>query len=261
MNAIHRVVLIVLSILPALAHAQLDSLLAPIAAPSPSPASRLSASLPQTSSHTLSADSLVAELEKELGARLSLNGDLKLALAQSWKPLKLPASDFALAITESPSAGITGTFIIRVRITSDGAAIADLPLSLRAQLFQDVWIAANRVDRGQSLDRSLLTTSKVDVLRERQPPLLAEVDPTGFDAVQPIAAGRSITRRDVIERPIIRRGQVVEVIAHHGQLAISMKALALESGANGSLIKLRNIESRKEFSGRILNENKVQVHF
>jgi flagellar basal body P-ring formation protein FlgA len=59
----------------------------------------------------------------------------------------------------------------------------------------------------------------------------------------------------------VRRGQIVEVVAKHGQLAISMKALALESGASGSLIKLRNLESRKEFSGQILNENKVQVHF
>ncbi len=266
MNATQRVILTLLGIfvLPALAQGPLDRLLAPIAAQPPdvaAPAIRHSASVGQTLSTTLGADVLIVELEKELGARLSLSGDLKLTLAQQWQPLKLPASDFALAITESPSAGIAGTFVIRVRITSGEAAVADLPISLRAQLFQEVWTAADRVERGQSLDRTLLTTSKVDVLRERQPPLLADVDPSAFDAVQPIAAGRCITRRDVIERPIVRRGQVVEVIAHHGQLAIRMKALALESGASGSLIKLRNIESRKEFSGQILNENKVQVHF
>ena len=44
-------------------------------------------------------------------------------------------------------------------------------------------------------------------------------------------------------------------------LAISMKALAMENGAKGDLIKLRNLESRKEFSGQILNENRVQIHF
>ena len=101
----------------------------------------------------------------------------------------------------------------------------------------------------------------MDVLRERQPPLLAGLDPSTLEVAQTVSASRPLTRRDVIERPLIRKGQVVEVVAQRGQLAISMKALALQSGAGGELIKLRNIESRKEFSGQILNENKVQVHF
>ena len=50
-------------------------------------------------------------------------------------------------------------------------------------------------------------------------------------------------------------------MAQQGLLAIRMKALALENGAAGDLIKLRNLESRKEFNGQILNENQVQVHF
>ena len=62
-------------------------------------------------------------------------------------------------------------------------------------------------------------------------------------------------------RPVIRKGQVVEVVAQQGLLAISMKALALESGAAGDLIKLRNLESRREINGQIINESKVQIHF
>jgi flagella basal body P-ring formation protein FlgA len=40
-----------------------------------------------------------------------------------------------------------------------------------------------------------------------------------------------------------------------------MKALALENGTAGALIKLRNLESHKEFNGQIINESKVQVQF
>jgi flagella basal body P-ring formation protein FlgA len=40
-----------------------------------------------------------------------------------------------------------------------------------------------------------------------------------------------------------------------------MKALALENGAAGDLIRLRNVESRKDFNAQVLNENKVQVRF
>ena len=250
---------IVLALLTVSAGAQIDRLLAPISA---SGIEGIPARPPLAAvSHTIGADAFVAELEKELGARLRLTGELKLTLAQPWKVLKLPAEDFAVTISETPINGINGTFLIRAKITSGGDLVSDLQIPLRAQLWQEVWTAASRLERGQALDRSLLSTAKVDVLREQQPPLLAEVDPSTLEVAQTVNASRPLTRRDVIERPLIRRGQVVEVVAQQGLLAISMKALALESGAGGELIKLRNLESRKEFSAQILNESKVRVHF
>ncbi len=238
------------------ASAQLDRLLAPV------DKAVASVSAASSSDHlVLTAEMLTTELEKELTARLSLAGELKLALAQPWQPVKLPAEDFAVVITEVPVGGIGGTFYIRAKATSGGALVGDWQLPLRAQLLQDVWVASTRLDRGQPLDRSVLGVQKIDVLRERLPLIPAEVDPANFDLTQSVAAGRPLTRRDLAERPVIRKGQVVEVIARQGMLAVSTKALALESGAAGDLIKLRNIESRREFSGQILNENKVQVHF
>ena len=244
------------------ANAQIDRLLVPVTTQAVEETSaRVTLPRAKAVSHMLGADAFVAELEKELSARLSLNGELKLTLAQPWKALKLPAEDFAVAISETPAGGINGTFLVRAKITSGGETAGDVQVSLRAQLWQQVWTAASRLERGQALDRSLLSTAKVDVLREQQPPLLVEVDPSKLEVAQTVNASRPLTRRDVIERPLVRRGQVVEVVAQQGLLAISMKALALESGAGGELIKLRNLESRKEFSGQILNENKVQVHF
>ncbi len=254
-----NVIVCAFALLTVSAGAQIDRLLAPVS----TQGILTTSARPAVASvaHTLGADAFVAEIEKELSARLSLNGELKLTLTQPWKVLKLPAADFAVVISETPTGGINGTFLVRTKITSGGEIVGDMQVPLRAQLWQQVWTAASRLERGQALDRSLLSTTKVDVLREQQPPLLAEVDPASLEVAQAVNASRPLTRRDVIERPLIRRGQVVEVVARQGMLAISMKALALESGAGGELIKLRNLESRKEFSGQILNESKVQVHF
>ena len=262
MNGVsHRLLTIAaLLLLGGTANAQIDKLLAPLATEAQAPV-RIPAKTAAAQSYVLGADAFVAEIEKELSARLSLNGELKLTLAQPWKALKLPASDFAVIISETPAGGIAGTFIVHAKVNSGGELVSDVQVSLRAQLWQEVWTAASRLERGQPLDRSLLTTTKVDVLREHQPPLLADTDPSSLEVAQTVGASRPLTKRDVIERPLVRRGQVVEVVAQQGLLAISMKGLALESGARGELIKLRNLESRREFSAQILNENKVQVHF
>ena len=256
-----------LAALSASAFAQLDSLLAPLAQPAKPRASTartpgVGEAVADTEIRaTLGAQAFLAELEKELTARLSVTGELKLSLTRPWVPVKLPAPDFAVAITELPTGGLSGTFFLSVKVSSGGELVGDWQVPLRAQLWQEVWVAPSRLDRGQALDRSLLAVQKVDVLREKQPLISAESDPSALDLTTSVAAGRPLTRRDVAGRPVIRKGQVVEVVAQQGLLAISMKALALESGAAGDLIKLRNLESRREINGQILNESKVQVHF
>lgn len=256
----------IILLLATTAHAQLDRLLAPIAtapmathATSATPATPGAQAVSETS--LLTAERLVKALEKELAARLSVTGELQLTLGRAWEAVRLPGDDLFLAVTELPIGGVSGAFFIRAKASSGGAVIGEWQLPLRAQLWQEVWVAATRLERGQELDRKLLGVQKVDVLRERTPLIPATNDPTSFDITQSIPAGRALTTRDVIERPLVRKGQVVEVVALQGMLAVSMKALALESGAAGDLIKLRNLESRREFSGQILNESKVQVHF
>jgi flagella basal body P-ring formation protein FlgA len=245
------------------AHAQLDRLLAPVepVALGPQGTPGTLGTPPPPPTNLLTAERLTAELEKDLATRFGVTGELRLTLGRPWEPVRLPGDDLFLAVTELPVGGVSGAFFIRAKASSGGTVVGEWQLPLRAQLSQEVWVAATRLERGQELERSLLGVQKVDVLRERTPLLPATADPTAFDLTQSVPAGRPLTTRDVVARPVVRKGQVVEVTARQGLLAVTMKALALESGAVGDLIKLRNLESRREFSGQILHESKVQVHF
>ncbi len=211
--------------------------------------------------HSLDGETLLREVAKELALRFGVNGELKLSFVRPWTAVPMPANDFSVTITDAPPDGLASSFNVRVKVVSAAESVGEWPLAVRAQLLQDMWAANGRIERGQPLDRSMLTVQKVDVLRDRQAFLSADLDPSTFDTAQPITAPRLLTRRDLSERPIVRKGQMVEVVAKQGLLAITMKALALEAGATGSLIKLRNVQSLKEFTGQIINENKVQVQF
>lgn len=259
--------MVLLAAISASAAGQIDSLLVPIAPPGVAGNADVPNVAPgrgpiAVESHTvLGAEAFVAELEKELAARLSLKGDLKLSLTRAWQPLPMPAEDFSITITEMPANGLNGLISIRVKISSGRRVIEETQVFVTAQLWQDAWVATNRLDRGQALAADLLSLQKVDVLRERFPLVSAESDPVALDLVTSVAAGRPLMRRDVTGRPVVRKGQLVEVVAQQGLIAISMKALALESGAAGDLIKLRNLESRREIHAEIINESKVQIRF
>ena len=245
----------------ACAESALDRLLSPlpkVASASSLPTRAESAAKPAFS---LKADALVTELEKQAAQHFSMEGELKLSLARVWPALRLPEADWILTVTEWPAGGLSATLLVRVKIVSGSETIIEGQLPLRAQLWQEVWFASNQIDRGQSLDRSSLTSQKADVLRERIPLVSAKIEPSTLELSQAVSAGRALTRRDVTVRPLIRKGQVVEAFAQSGQFGVRMKALAMENGAAGDLIKLQNIESRKEFHGQVTHESKVQIHF
>lgn len=211
--------------------------------------------------HSLDGETLLTEVARELSIHFGVNGELKLSFVRPWTAVQMPAADFAVTITDAPPDGLASSFNVKVKVVSAAETVGEWPLAVRAQLLQEMWAANGRIERGQPLDRSMLAVQKVDVLRDRQAFLSADLDPATFDTAQAITSPRLLLRRDLAERPVVRKGQIVEVVAKQGLLAITMKALALEAGPTGSLIKLRNVQSLKEFTGQIINESKVQVQF
>jgi flagella basal body P-ring formation protein FlgA len=254
------------------ASAQLDQILAPVpatlAATQPgqsatvSDAQAAAPSAPAVATHrTLTGDDLINELQKQLVTYFGLKGDLKLSFIREWNAIQLPAKDFDLTLTDYPSQGVTDSFAVRFKISSGGVEVGQWQIGLRAQLWQSVWVTQGRLDRGQALDRTLLNSQKIDILPEKKTLISDDIDPDGFDVAQGIGPGQPLSKQDVIERPLIHRGDVVEVIATQGLLDIHMKALALEDGGVNALIKMRNLDSSKDFNAQILNENEVRVHF
>jgi len=243
----------------------LDRILDPLpkdARPStPSLLSQLQPMAPARPAFSLTTDALVAELEKQAAKHFAADGELKLSLARTWPALRLPEADWVLTIAEWPVGGLSGTLVVRIKVVSGSETIVEGQLPLRAQLWQDVWFSSNQLERGQALDRSSLTSQKADVLRERIPLVLASVEPSTLELCQTVGPGRALTRRDVTVRPLIRKGQLVEVFAKSGSFGVRMKAFALENGAVGDLITLRNVESQKVFNGHVTHDSKVQVQF
>ena len=67
--------------------------------------------------------------------------------------------------------------------------------------------------------------------------------------------------RDISRRPLVKKGDLVEVSTSSGLLIVKMKALAMENGGQGETVTVRNPESQKNFAAVVVDENRVQVRF
>jgi flagellar basal body P-ring formation protein FlgA len=204
-------------------------------------------------------EQLLADLGRDLAAHFNLTGDLQLELLRPWTPPASTGARWTLEVLEYPLAP-SSSMLLRCRIAADGAPVGDYSLLLRAALWRDAWASRQPLAPGTMFESSLLDVRRIDFLRER------DIVPAGsgdarYEFARNVPAGRLITWRDLSRRPLVRKGELVDVAATEGVLLITMKAVAMENGAQGDTIVLRNPESRKNFSALVIDENRVQVRF
>lgn len=204
-------------------------------------------------------EQFIRELTRALATHFNLEGDLELELPRGWNAPTSIATQWNLEVTEYPSLA-SSAMMVRCRIYGDGHTVADSSLVLRATHNREVWVARQPVTAGAVFDPTELEVRRVDFFRERDS-LPASAGDNKFVYTRSIPAGRLLSWRDLARRPLVRKGDLVEVSAGEGQLLVTLKAVALENGAQGDVVTLRNPESRKDFIAVVTHENHVQVRF
>ena len=202
---------------------------------------------------------LLGDVTQALASHFRVEGDLQVELLRPWALPTRSAAKWDVAVIEFPAA-LSSSLLLRVRLVADGAPAGDATLMLRAALWRDAWVSRQNLTIGAGFDASVLETRRVDLLRERDA-LPASIGDRTHVFARAVAAGRLLTWRDISRRPLVRKGDVVEVTAAEGTMLITLKGTAMENGAQGDVVTVRNAESRKDFTAQVVAENRVQVRF
>ena len=199
---------------------------------------------------------LTTTLQKEC---VKDKGDLELRLARAWTPTAIPDEPLSVKILDLPATGVTSSFILRFELRTARATVGTWQLSLQARIWRDVWIARSALKRGELAAEADLDRDRRDILALREP--LAEFSPgdTSLELAEPLQAGSPVLARSVKARPVIHRGQAADALVQDGALSITMKVEALEDGAPGQIIRVRNAQSRRDIRGKVLNEQTILI--
>jgi flagella basal body P-ring formation protein FlgA len=206
-----------------------------------------------------SREQLLAALTRAVGTQFNLEGDLQLELIRPWTPPQRTAATWDLNVLDFPATP-SSSMMLRCRILADSVSVLETSIVVRAQLWRDVWATRQPLTVGAGFDVSLLEARRVDLFRERDA-LPATAGDRSFVFARAVPAGRLLTWRDITRRPLVKKGDLVEVSAVDGPLVVTMKGLAMENGAQGDTVTIRNPESRKDFAAMVVSENRVQVRF
>lgn len=159
-----------------------------------------------------------------------------------------------------PAGGRTqGNVTVGVRCA--GSAPWSIYVPAKVQVYDRVIVAARPMSRGTLLRAGDVELTELDVTSLASGYLTTPDEALGKTLRRNVQLGAAIGP-GLIELPkVIRRGERVQILARTGGMEVRMGGEALEDGAEGELIRVRNRSSRRSVEGVVTGPGTVEVRF
>lgn len=209
----------------------------------------------------VSLNEVLAELRGAMETRYHPEGRLVLNTSQGWKPLAVRDADWRLELVRVSGQTLLPHVAASFRIMCGDENQGDFQMMISCSLMREVLVATRRFNRGEDVSPADFQVQICDVLGSPSVPVPVDGNIADWQTRSPIGAGQILFWRDLEQKPLVHRGQMVEAIAVEGSMRITVKAQVMEDGREGDLIRVRNLSSNRDIQARILNEHTVQVYF
>ncbi|MBY0399077.1 flagellar basal body P-ring formation chaperone FlgA [Myxococcota bacterium] len=162
--------------------------------------------------------------------------------------------------TRSPSP-LQGRVAISVSLYVGRSLVKRGVVSPYVTMSERVVIAKHALSRGHVVAAEDLASVERDRAKSpgdvaRDPALLV-----GQRARRSVAPDQVLREGDFERVPVVERGDRVTLVLQHGPLSIQALGRAQETGSAGDWIRVVNVESKREVSGRVDSEGRVHVAF
>lgn len=158
--------------------------------------------------------------------------------------------------TSSNPAYLAGSFFFSV----DGRDVARSRINAQVDLNVEALVAARALPKGHVIDENDVSLSMIPFNQAKG--ALTDPGPAiGNTTKNNLATGDPIKDRNLTRSLMVRRGEMVTIIAQTGGLKITAAGQAKQDGALGDTINVTNLDSKKSIAARIIGPNTVEVIF
>lgn len=186
-------------------------------------------------------------------------GELDLRFARPWVAPSVPDEALTVRLSDLPALGVTPSFIARFEVRTERETVGTFQAAVQARIWREVWTARSMIKRGVSVADADLVRERRDVANLRDALADFAAGDATLEFAESVQANAPLLARAVKPRTVVRRGQLIIARVQDGVLNVSLKVEALEDGAPGQNIRVRNLLSRRDLSGRVLDAQTVLI--
>ena len=170
----------------------------------------------------------------------------------------LPAGE--LAVTPELVGGIrySAPVQVKIAIAVNGAPQMNLVTAWRIRKYSFVLVAVRDIPSRTVLTPADVTLDRREVLRLDE--VISEAGyVAGLETKRPVTAGSVLTKSALGRPQAVKAGGNVIIVSRAGAVTVRATGQALQSGAVGDVIRVRNLSSGKSLLARIESETTVVV--
>lgn len=150
-------------------------------------------------------------------------------------------------------------FSCKVEIFADGKPFAQTTISGKFYVLGDIYVPAKNIDKGEIITPDMLKTIQVRMNRIK-PMFVVDLDKlVNKEAKKYLKAGKIITDRDIGEKILIHKNDLITVIYQTKKMQITARGQARRDGAKGDKIEVENTKSKKILIGQVVDADTVKV--
>lgn len=184
-------------------------------------------------------------------------GEISIEVRRLDTRLRLARCDRPLVAQLPPSGKKTGRVTVGVRC--EGESPWSLYVPARVSVMADVVVARRALKRGQRIRAEDLALEEQDLSRLHRAWFTRLDEVTGKVADRSVRPGRVINPKLLSDPLAVERGSRVNIVARIGGIQASMPGRALDDGALGERIRIKNLASKRELEARVVATGTVRV--
>lgn len=173
----------------------------------------------------------------------------------------VPMGTRTLKVDGRQNRNVKGRVTVTVRPVVDGQKASPIYLSGWVDLFDQVVTAQRDIPRGDTIKKEDIGLSRQNMSKAPPGLMTSPEKVEGSVARSRIEKGSYIRDTMVAEAPVIRKGDVVKIVASSGGLTVVAQGVAREDGRMGEQVMVENIRSSKNVPARVLGPGSVEVLF
>ena len=149
------------------------------------------------------------------------------------------------------------SFTVQLRV--DGQRVKRIHGTVSIEVRQEVVMLMRPMDKHAIITAADVHLQRVQFSRPPRQVVMQLADAIGKRTRRALRAKAMLRTYDVEAQPVVQKGDVVTIIVESAALKVATVGEALENGAQGETIRVRNTESRREVRGVILDKKTVRI--
>ncbi|MGM0369251.1 MAG: flagellar basal body P-ring formation chaperone FlgA [Bacillota bacterium] len=214
----------------------------------------------QADYNKLSVDKLIDYGKEQISKELNYKQEkLEIEALNAPEEVLVPQGEIEFEIKDNPSRRLLGVSMLGIKIMVDGQRYRQFHIKFKTEVWREVLLANENLEKGQKLSSDLFTREEklIDDQREK---IVSGEEELSKKILKRSLGAQEILTYDLLETPsLVKRWQEVKIIAKVGGIVVSTAGKALETGHEGDIIKVKNVNSSQKIEAKVVDSNEVEA--